>query len=96
MPLAELGTSGRSSDESGIGPPLRLGQTPIDHERLAVPADDHVARLDVPVQHAPAVRVLDRVADVQEPPQELAQLQRPSARVVLQRLVGMEAARWPP
>ena len=38
-----------------------------------------------------AVRVVDRVADVDEPPQELAQLQRAAAGVALQRLVGVEA-----
>ena len=53
-------------------------------------ADDDVARLDVAVQHAAAVGVVDRVADVDEPPQQLAQLQRPAAGVVLQRRVGVE------
>ena len=52
-------------------------------------ADDDVARLDVAVQDAAAVRVLDRVADVDEPPQQLAQLQRAAAGVRLQRLVPM-------
>ena len=33
------------------------------------------------MQHAPAVGVVDRVADVEEPPQQLAQLQRPPAGV---------------
>ncbi len=54
-------------------------------------ADDDVPRLDVAVQHAPAVRVVDGVADVDEPPQQLAQLQRPASGVALQRLVGVEA-----
>jgi hypothetical protein len=36
----------------------------VDHERLAVLADDDGARLDVPMQHPAAVRVLDRIADV--------------------------------
>ncbi len=38
------------------------------------------------------MRVADSVADVQEPPQELAQVQRPAARVVRECLVGVEAA----
>ena len=37
------------------------------------------------------VGVVDRVADVQEPPQQLVQLQRPPARVGLQAVVGVEA-----
>jgi hypothetical protein len=53
-------------------------------------ADDDVARLDVAVQHPPAVRVLDRVTHVQESPQELAQLQRAVAMAFLQPLVGVE------
>ena len=53
-------------------------------------ADDDVARLDVPVQDAAAVGVVDGVADVGEPPQELAQLQRPLARVGLQSRVAVE------
>ena len=61
--------------------PERLGQAPIDHERLSVLAHDHVARLDVPVEDAPAVGVFDGVADVDEPPQQVVQLQRAAAGV---------------
>ena len=56
-----------------------------------MPADDDVARLDVPMQDASRVGVVDRVADVQEPPQQLAQLQRTPAGVGLQAVVGVEA-----
>ena len=97
LPLADDGhaASARPSDPASDRP-VGLGQAPVDHQRLAVLADDDVARLDVAVQHAAAVGVVDRVADVDEPPQQLAQLQRPPAGVVLQRLVGVEVARWPP
>ena len=54
-------------------------------------ADDDVSRLDVPVQDAATVGVVDGVADVSKPPQELAQLQRTPAGVVFQRIVAMEA-----
>ena len=74
LPLAELGTSVRSPGRSGSACARGLGQPPVDHQRLAMLADDDVARLDVPVQHAAAVRVVDGVADVDEAPQELAQL----------------------
>ena len=56
------------------GPPSRrLGQAPVDDERLAIFADDDVGRLDIAVEHAPAVGVVDGVADVDEPAQQLAQ-----------------------
>jgi hypothetical protein len=47
-------------------------QSPVDDECLAMPADDDVPGLDVPVQYAVAMRVFDRVADVQEVAQQLA------------------------
>jgi hypothetical protein len=68
----------------------RLGQAPVNHERLAVLADDHIGGLDVAVEDAAAVGILDGVADVDAPAQELAQFQRPSADVVLEGLVGVE------
>jgi hypothetical protein len=49
-----------------------LGQPPVDDQGPATLADDDVARLDVAVQHAPAVRVLDRIANVDVSPQQLA------------------------
>ena len=79
-----MGIKVRSSDaEPGSDVPDRLGQAPVDHQRLAVLAEHDVARLEVAVQHAPAVGVGDRVADVDEPPQQLAQRQRPLAGVGL-------------
>ena len=84
------------SAEPGSALPGGLGQPPVDHQRLAVLADDDVARLDVAVQHAATVGVVDGVADVDEPPQQLAQLQRAAAGVVLQRRRRRGSARWPP
>ena len=52
----------------------RLGQPPVDQQRLAEPAQHHVVRLEVAVQHPLAVRERDRLADVDEPPQQLAEL----------------------
>ncbi len=63
---------------AAVGPAQRLGQTPVDHQRLAVLADDDVARLDVAMEHAPAMGVVDGIADVGEPAQQPAQLQRPA------------------
>ncbi len=76
---------------AGLGLAGGLGQAPVDDQRLAVLADDDVARLQVAVQDAPAVGVVDRVADVQEAAEELAQFQRAPAGIPLQRLVGVEA-----
>jgi hypothetical protein len=53
-------------------------------------ADDDVARLDVPVQDAAAVGIVDGIADIGEPPQQLAQLQRPATGIGLERLVFVE------
>lgn len=61
------------------GPVDRLGQAPVDDQRLAVLADDDVGRLEVAMQHAPAVRVRDGVADVEEAAEQLAQGQGPLA-----------------
>ena len=54
-------------------------------------ADDDVARLDVAVEYAPAVGVLDGVANVDEPTQQVAQLERAAAGVGPGRRVGVEA-----
>ena len=60
-----------------------LGKSPIDDESLAVLADDDVGRLDIAVQDAPGVGVVDGVAHVDEPPKQPAQGQRPTAGLAL-------------
>ena len=55
-------------------PADRFGQAPVDDQRLAVLAEHDVARLQVAVQDAAAVGVGDRVADVDEPPEQLPEL----------------------
>ena len=93
-----LGTAaGRARDQrpltriaARLDPTQRLGEPPVDDQRLAVLAHDDVARLDIPMQDAAAVGVVDRVADVGEPPQQLAQFQRPAAGVGLERFVRVE------
>ena len=60
-----------------VGLARRLGQTPIHDERLAVLAEHNVARLQIPVQHAATVRVLDGVADIDEAAQQLTKLDAP-------------------
>ena len=57
-----------------------LGQAPVDHQRLAVGAEHDVARLQVAVQHAPAVGIGDRVADVEEPAAAAPQRQASARR----------------
>jgi hypothetical protein len=90
-PLAEAGRSVRSSPPGSALPVALASPQSTTSVSPCLLADDDVARLDVPVQDAPRVGVADRVADVEEPPQELAQPQRAAAGVGLQRLVGAEA-----
>ena len=73
-----------------VGPAHGLGQPPVDHQRLAVPAQDDVGRLEIPMDHAAGVGVIDGVADVEEAAEQLAQLQRAAAGVVLERVVAVE------
>ena len=61
-----------------------LGQPPVDDQGLAVPPQHDVGRLQVAVEHPAAVRVVDRVANVEKPPEQLPELdapRRPLARV---------------
>ncbi len=74
----------------GVGLSQGLGEPPVDDKGLAVLADDDVCGLDVAVQHAARVGVLDGVADVDEPPEQLAKLQRAAAGVAVQCCVGVE------
>ena len=93
LPLAEEGISVRLASRRGrrLDPAQRLGQAPVDHQRLAVLADDDVARLDVAVKDATGMGVFDCVAEIGESPQEFSQLERPKAGVLLQRLVVVES-----
>ena len=93
LPLAEDGISVRSpGSDAGLRPAQRLGQAPVDDQRLAVLADDDVARLDVAVQHAAGMGVVDGVADVDEPPQQLRRAsERRAAGRVPAACVAMEA-----
>ena len=76
--------AGQSWDQRGLlrrasvllVPPARPGQSPIDHQRLAVLAEHNIAGLDVPMQHSPAVRILDGTTDVQKTAQQLVELER--------------------
>jgi hypothetical protein len=54
-------------------------------------ADDHVARINVPMQDAARVGVIDRVADIVEAVKELPQAERPSARVASHGLNRVES-----
>ena len=86
MPIAEPGNVSEaladdfgtsvSLDRAGSDRPSDLRQAPINHQRLAMLAHDDVGRLDVAMQHAPRVGIVDGVADVDESSQQLAQLQR--------------------
>ena len=78
-----LGTAaGRRRHEqplARLGPRLdaahRLGQPPVDDQGLAVLAHDDIGRLDVAVDHAAGVGIIDGVADVHESAEQLAERQ---------------------
>ena len=80
-PASARGRCWRAGPASPRGPRLadrlaaasRLGQPPVDQQRLAEPAQHQVVRLEVAVQHPLAVRERDRLADIDEPPQKLAE-----------------------
>src|SRR5262249_39960916 len=52
-----------------------LGQPPVDDQSLSVLAEYDVARLDVAMKYSPRMGVIDRIANVQEPPQQFTKLQ---------------------
>ncbi len=54
--------------------PERLGKTPVHHQSLAVLAQHDVARLQIAMQNATAMRILNSLTHVDEPAQELASL----------------------
>ena len=74
----------------GVGPVERLGQAPINDQRFAIFTDHDVAWLQVAMEHAAAVGILDGVADVEEPPEELLELDGPLADAGHGSGVGME------
>ena len=53
--------------------------------------DDDITRLDITMENAPAVSVLDRIANVGKSLEEITELERPPARIDLQGRVGVEA-----
>ena len=66
----EGSTGGLAMRGLGTGLPHRLREPPIDDQGLTVIADDDVRRLQVAVQHAAAVGVVDGIANVDEPAQQ--------------------------
>ncbi len=68
----------------------RLGEPPVDHERLAEPAEHDVVGLEVAVHDAAAVRVGDRVAGVDQAAQQPAEGDLAPARLARGVLLGVE------
>ena len=63
----------QSIDRLALGIGQRLGDPPIDDERLAEPAEHDVLGLQVAMDDAAAVRVGDRVAGVDDAAQQPAE-----------------------
>ena len=74
-----------------LRPARCLCQAPVNDQRLTMLADDDVARLDVAVEHAAAVRVFDRVAHIHKAPEQPAQFQPTPALILLKRFVAVKA-----
>jgi hypothetical protein len=79
---ASRGQGGLGGVGDGLLVAQGLGQPPVHDQGLAVLAQHHVARLEVPVQDAPAVGVSNGVAHVHEPTQQPPQLQPALPRVL--------------
>ena len=87
---AELG------GEGAVGQPLldRLGDAEVDDLRHRLPVghpDQDVARLEVAVDHALLVRVLDAVADADEQLEPVAEIEAVPVAVVGDRLARAPA-----
>src|SRR6185369_13605014 len=52
-----------------------LGQSPVHHQRFAIVTQHHVARLEVTVKNSAAVSIGYRIADVEEPAEQLPELE---------------------
>ena len=66
-----LAVAGGPTALLGRGVADRLGEAPVDHQRLAVLADHDVAGLQVAVQHAATVGIANRVAHIHESLQQV-------------------------
>ena len=85
--------------ETGLCLAKGLGEPPVDHKGLAIFADDHIARFDIAVENSPRVSVVNGIADVEEPPEQPAELElsrRPPGSDVCYRCVFLRlSARRP-
>ena len=74
-----------------------LGQSPVDHQGLAVRTEQDVRRLEVAMDHAAAMGIGDRMTDVDIARQELAEGQCALGRVALRLSSGSRGSRrWLP
>ncbi len=59
-----------------LAPADDLRQAPVDHQGLAIGTEQDITRLDVAMEHTPAVGVGDRIADIQKATEQPAQGER--------------------
>ncbi len=85
------GTTGRGRHQDpfvasrrGLRFAHRFGQPPVNDQRLAVLADDHVGWFQVAMEDPSAVGIIDGVANVDEPSEQIAERQRLLAWIVVQ------------
>ena len=70
-----------------------LGQPPVDDQRLAVTPQHDIGRLQVAVQNAAAMGVVDGVADVEEAAEQLPELDAPRRSRVFPGRIRLPARR---
>ncbi len=78
-----------SRDGPGSERPSALARPQLNNQRLAVRAEHDVTRLEVAVDHPTAVGISDGVADVDEPPQQLAEFDRACAGITPRFFLGV-------
>ncbi len=78
LPAGDEGAQGHLSGRlrSRVVAADDLGQAPIGDQRLAVGPQQDIGRLEIPMEHTAAVCIGDRLADVDETPQKLAEAAR--------------------
>ena len=69
LPMSSAGMSSCLADH--------LGEPPVDDQGLAIRSQHDVGRLQVAVQHLPAVGEIDGVANVEKPPEQQPKLDAP-------------------
>ena len=92
LPLADDGISNRSPESApGSTQAGRFGHSPVDDQRLPMLAQNDIRRLDVSMNHASRVGIVNGIADVNESAEQFAVPEVARARVAGRVRRGVEA-----